>query len=183
MTKTLTKYTIEEHRHRFAVWAAARAAQRGFRSLKVLRAALEATDIRQVCGRAVHLRMTQAQFNKRHRAWCFAICRRLRGPGSRAPFGRAAKLVAIYVKTTVVLAGHQRSHLASVAHPPIDRRLLAEMARKHPDHSDSRLWRTTAWTALTFPKYRRLVESLRSVAGPHPLWKLEAYWQPADRDE
>jgi hypothetical protein len=36
---------VFEHRHRFAVWAAARAAQRGFVTVEKLRDALEATDI------------------------------------------------------------------------------------------------------------------------------------------
>jgi len=41
-------YDLAEHRHRFAVWAAARAAQRGFTTVKNLRAALQAADIRAV---------------------------------------------------------------------------------------------------------------------------------------
>jgi hypothetical protein len=39
------EYDVFEHRHRFAVWAAARAAQRGFVTVEKLRDALEATDI------------------------------------------------------------------------------------------------------------------------------------------
>jgi hypothetical protein len=36
-----SQYTIDIHRHNFAVWAAARAAQRGFTTVENLKAALE----------------------------------------------------------------------------------------------------------------------------------------------
>ena len=41
-------YDLSEHRHRFAIWAAARASQRGFTTVENLRNALESTDIQDV---------------------------------------------------------------------------------------------------------------------------------------
>lgn len=40
-------YELSEHRHRFAVWAVARATQRGFTTVKRLQEALEASTTQQ----------------------------------------------------------------------------------------------------------------------------------------
>lgn len=44
-----------------------------------------------------------------------------------ASFGRAAKLIAIYLKTTIVLSGAENTTLGRVIHPPIDSILLKAM--------------------------------------------------------
>lgn len=43
---TIMHYDVFEHRHRFARWAAARAAQRGFATTETIVDALDATRIR-----------------------------------------------------------------------------------------------------------------------------------------
>jgi hypothetical protein len=57
-------YELLEHRHRFAVWAAARAAQRGFTTVANLRDALQATDIRRVLSDPETLQLSAFQFDQ-----------------------------------------------------------------------------------------------------------------------
>src|SRR6266508_3188806 len=63
-------YELDEHRHRFSVWAAARATQRGLCDVVTLREALEN------CGVVAFVRGTDlnsvgaSEFAKYHREWC-----------------------------------------------------------------------------------------------------------------
>jgi hypothetical protein len=70
-------YDITEHRHRFAVWAAARAAQRGFTTVRNLRDALQATDIQEILAAPSTFDISAAKFDEVHRRWCSAICSNL----------------------------------------------------------------------------------------------------------
>ncbi len=82
-------YNLSEHRHRFSVWAAARAAQRGFTTIDNLRDALELTDIRTFLEGRVAEPISSEQFMDG-----------LTEAGvQNVSFGRAAKLVAVYLKS------------------------------------------------------------------------------------
>ena len=122
-------YDLPEHRHRFAVWAAARAAQRGFTTVRNLRDALQATDIRETLAAPGTLQISAAQFDVLHRGWCSSICSNLIARQiSKTTYGRAAKLVAVYLKAIVILGEACDSALAHNMHPPIDRILLQTLA-------------------------------------------------------
>jgi hypothetical protein len=179
--ETVTDYTIEEHRHRFAAWAAARAAQRGFRTVAVLRDALEVTELRDFLSRSRSRDIGKAEFDALHREWCRAICDYLT---SRSPtgvsFGRAAKLVAVYLKTIVIMGEHWDSSLGRNAHPPIDRRLLKELRKQVQDKGLRRAWAAMNWTQLKEAEYYALVQQLRELVLPAPFWTLEKHWQPSD---
>src|ERR1035441_320677 len=136
-------YDMSEHRHRFAVWAAARAAQRGWRSATVekLRDALESCGIREFVGSSESHSIEEPHFGELHRRWCRAVIESLRQQEIDAPFGRAAKLVAVYVKVMVVLGPAGNCDLARVVHPPIDRTVLQNVAAAADVHSPhKRLW-------------------------------------------
>ncbi len=178
------RYTWFEHRHRFAVWAAARAAQRGFTSVDVLREALESTSVQSVLERRDSLNTDSATFESWHRDWCRGICRYIAERGiDGATYGRAAKLVAIYLKTMVVIGPDHDSALAGVIHPPIDRLLLQNLAAA--PGVDRRLrakWRTVSWTALDERGYHELLTELRTVLTPdEPWWMLERFWTVSGR--
>ena len=122
-------YDLAEHRHRFAVWAAARAAQRGFTSVERLRGALEATSIQSDLRLPATLALRAASFDEMHRAWCRSTCATLsRCDVKNVAFGRAAKLVAVYLKTMVLMGGDWDTPLARCMHPPLDRILLQALA-------------------------------------------------------
>ena len=48
-------------------------------------------------------------------------------PKDPMPFGWAAKMIAVYLKTTCYLAGFGREHLDNVIYPPIDRYLVRNL--------------------------------------------------------
>jgi response regulator RpfG family c-di-GMP phosphodiesterase len=167
------RYSAYQHRHNFAVWAAARATQREFTTTEKLREALEASSIdtfvERPCGRE--------DFDGRHRGWCGSICQQLRSRRVEgASYGRAAKLVNVYLKSMVVLPDLS-SDVASYVHPPIDRILLQNVA-KAPEVSTERsqTLRNTSWTQLSEAAYFELISMLRDINGDRPFWKIEEHW-------
>jgi hypothetical protein len=173
-------YDHFEHRHRFASWAGARAAQRAFAPSAVLCSAIEATSLRAFLREPASLDIAACRFDRRHRIWCNAVIKHLSDNGIEdATFGRAAKLIAVYLKAMVVVGENAQSQLASVVHPPIDRILLQSMAKStvirspHQSH-----WRSVAWTKLDESEYYSLLGELRTVLGEsEPWWKIEEYWK------
>ena len=118
-------YTIHEHRHRFAAWAAARAAQRQFTTVARLRSALDAANIRERLTVPETYHLSPTQFDAVHRTWCKAICDSLsQASVAHVAYGRAAKLVAVYLKTVVLIGEGCETALGRCLHPPIDRTLL-----------------------------------------------------------
>ena len=178
-------YDLPEHRHRFAVWAAARAAQRGFTggTTKDLRDALEATDIREVLAAPQTLQVSPAQFDALHRAWCASICARLARRGiAKATYGRAAKLVSVYLKAIVIMGSSCDSPLGRNLHPPIDRILLRGLATSSRIQSRHKAaWALINWTQLDEAAYVQLIRHLREALPQNaPFWTIEEYWEPSD---
>jgi hypothetical protein len=176
-------YGLVEHRHRFAVWAGARAAQRGFTETKNLRRALEATDIREVLAKPETLEFTAVEFDKAHRGWCrsiFSDLLQLRVDD--VTYGRAAKLIAVYLKTIVTMGSGCDTPFGRNMHPPIDRILLQALSRSNRIRSPHKAaWRRINWTQLDERGYIELIGQLRQVLPPGaPFWTLEEYWEPSD---
>jgi hypothetical protein len=147
-------YDLREHRHRFEIWAAARASQRGFTTVGALRDALQATDTQMVLCDPDTLRLSQDEFNELHQRWCRLIRSRLRKRAPNATYGRAAKLVAVYLKATVIMGENCDSPLGRNLHPPIDRTLLQGLASSDRITSPHKTeWRSINWTALTEKGY------------------------------
>jgi hypothetical protein len=139
MTVAGMTYDLFEHRHRFAVWAAARAAQRGYTSISVLREALEGSDIVVFLRDPASVECGVSRFDQLHLHWCRSIFTTLHNQGiAGTSFGRVAKLVAVYLKAMVVTGPLGTSPLAAVIHPPIDRILLQNIAAaRGSDYSES----------------------------------------------
>lgn len=181
-------YDLAEHRHRFAVWAAARASQRGFTAatVEILRDALEATDIRGVLTTPATLQLQALDFETLHRRWCSSICSTLsQRQIAKVTYGRAAKLVAVYLKATVLMGEGCNTPFGQTMHPPIDRTLLqhlASSARVASPHKAE--WRSVNWTHLTESAYYRLIGQLREVIpADRPFWVIEQHWQPVETEE
>lgn len=175
-------YSEDEHQHRYAAWCAARASGRGLRGStnKVVRSAIDASGLRKLL-RATpdHWPATSEEFDTVHPEWCNEILRSLHRDGvNQATYGRAAKIVAIYLKTRVVCGGHASSSFGRVAHPPIDRVLLQALA-KHDAHPRKirALWRSTSWTELDQDAYFKLVRGLRAQGLDRgAFWRVEQWW-------
>ncbi len=169
-TSASVAYDMAEHRHRFSIWAAARAAQRGCRGCDTdtLRHALENSGIREFLKTANFHGLNEERFDKLHRQWCTSITNFLKAKRVDVRFGRAAKLVGVYLKSFAVLGGGDgAAPLARLAHPPIDRSLLELPKEKSK-------WRKAAWTKLTESQYYELISDLRKLLEKdEPFWKLE----------
>lgn len=173
-------YTVEKHRHRFAAWAAARAAQRGWLPSDRLIAALEVSGApNAVRQEPSQWPATPVEVDAAHRRWAAALLDQLGGSSDANTYGRAAKLLAIYLKITVVLAGHEQTAFGRALHPPIDALLLRSLAGDDRFAPKVRaLWRGTRWTQLDESRYFQLIESLRAAGLAQPaFWAIESYWQ------
>lgn len=182
-TPVPTEYGIEEHRHRFSVWAAARAAQRGFTDVNRLRAAVERCGVREYLRTCDFEAIDPLAFDALHRTWCRAVMAELiRNEVEKVTFGRAAKLIAIYLKSVVVLGVGCGSRFSSVAHPPIDSILLSAAAQSPTVVSGHKAdWARMRWTMLDEESYYRLIEQLRAILAPgEPFWMLEKFWTVTD---
>lgn len=172
-------YDHFEHRHRFSVWAAARATQRGFTSVANLRDALKRCEVHDYVKKMASASIDAKRFKQLHRGWCRSIIDHLQSvPVHKVTFGRAAKLVAVYLKSMIVLGPSFDTDLARVAHPPIDRILLQNLAKEEGISAEQRArWKGINWTVLDENSYYNLVDELRAVVPEHePFWMLERHW-------
>jgi hypothetical protein len=172
-------YEIDEHRHRFSVWAAARAAQRGFSDVDTLRKALEGSGVVEFLETAKLDDIDATRFDVLHHHWCGSVVDFLEEAGiPNVTFGRAAKLIAIYLKSVVVLGPGSGTAFAGIAHPPIDAILLGKLAVAKDVNSEHKSkWAKTKWTKLNDEQYYELIKQLRQALGPEePFWKLERFW-------
>jgi len=179
-------YDLFTHKHNFAVWAAARAAQRGLKNGSVLnlQTALENSGIKEFFQKTDANQIDCKKFDALHQKWCLNILTSLKRTDVHgATFGRAAKLIAIYLKVMVILNDAiAYSPFGKCIHPPIDSRLLKSMAKNHKasQKENRALWKSTNWTDLDEKNYYELIKTLRSsLAAGEPFWILERYWTAA----
>lgn len=174
-------YSHFQHRHNFAAWCAARAVQRGFAKTPILKAALEKSGVVEFIKGNTGEVLSQTDFDILHGQWCDTILKsweeaKVKG----SSYGRAAKLIAVYIKSMIVVQTDGNS-LSNIAHPPFDRILLQNISKDktihHPNKSD---WRETNWTSLDKRAYDKLIADFRQVFEGEPFWAIEKYWVVQD---
>jgi hypothetical protein len=160
----LSAYDIVDHRHRYACWTAARAVQRGY-SVKTpeIIGAIENINLNEKVSALHRTTITAVEFDDFHKEAANRLKIELEKHAFTS-YGRAAKIIAIYVKTAHILVDHS-SALSRVAHPPIDSILLKNLGIKNEK-----------WTELEEKRYFELIEEFRSKLGDQPFWKLEYAW-------
>ncbi|BBE18534.1 hypothetical protein AQPE_2696 [Aquipluma nitroreducens] len=168
-------YTFNEHLHNYAVWAAARAVARNFTNTANVKSAIEKTELRSLLDS--NEKFSIASFDQFHRETAGKIIAHLKfidnELGEKASYGRAAKIIAIYIKTAIVIRDSGMSNLARIAHPPIDRILLTNANKEHKKLGLDRY----NWTQLSENEYFELVEKLRTIEF-ESFWEVERYWSP-----
>jgi hypothetical protein len=172
-------YTFTDHLHNYAVWTAARAVLRNFTDTKNIKSAIEKTDLKGLIDTKEDF--TVDRFDRFHRETANQIINHLKSIDekleNKATYGRAAKIIAIYIKTIIVVRDSGLSNLAKIAHPPIDRILLTNASRVYKDFGLNKI----NWTQLSENKYFELIENLRTIEFDS-FWELEQYWSPAQAD-
>ncbi|MBE9464701.1 hypothetical protein ACFP1I_04030 [Dyadobacter subterraneus] len=113
-------------------------------------------------------------FDALHRVHALKLIKSLREQGLKdVSYGRAAKIIAIYLKTSVILRNGAPTENIKVIHPPIDKILLDKLSAI-PGLKGINV---NVWTKLNKEGYWKLVEKL----GEHFRyfdWRLEEYWIP-----
>ncbi|MGB2780754.1 MAG: hypothetical protein WBD63_04680 [Phycisphaerae bacterium] len=176
------RYSHFTHRHHFAAWAAARASQRrwGVKTTAIV-AAIESSGLSKLVAGRRAWPNTIAAFDRTHRDICRRIAERVqRKANKKSTFGHAAKVVAVYLKSMVILGPEHDSAFARLAHPPIDRILLKAIAGDvRLDMRLRRMCRDCNWTELNEDGYYGLIAELRKHGLDKPsFWMLERYWDP-----
>ena len=163
-------YTFNEHKHNFAIWTASRAVQRGFEKAKTenIRNAINSTELLKNFSK----NSISEGFDNFHRKCAKELIINLKANYIEATYGQAAKIIAIYLKTTVILCNKGEGELCDVIHPPIDRILLKNIVKKYPELKSLK---DENWTELNENHYWILVEKLRCFFKRFD-WTIEKDW-------
>ena len=158
-------YTFTEHLHNYAVWTAARAVSRNFTDTKTIKIAIEKTGLKGLIDSKEVF--TVDSFDCFHRESANSIINYLKSVDQKlidkATYGRAAKIIAIYIKTISVVRDSGISNLSKIAHPPIDRILLTNAGKVYKDLGLNKI----NWTQLTENKYFELIKKFRTTDTKH----------------
>lgn len=174
-------YTIIEHKHRFAAWAASRAASTKTCRFNVLQGKniLEAIGFKNLLA-SPDLLPLPTEIDSKHREWreaaiIAAKAKDLTGFGH----GIAAKLINVYLKCAFVCAGHEDHANVAALHPPIDSLLLDELYEGNVG-SLSDQWakaRKARWSKFSSEQYEAVIAAIRATLPDEPLWKVESCWR------
>jgi|ERR1035437_1672312 hypothetical protein len=125
--KPYMAYTFDKHLHNYACWTAARGVQRNFTNTPNIISAIETSTLMQLDSLSIN---SSEEYDVFHRRCCNQLINYLKTECNiEATYGRAAKIVAIYLKTAVIVRYSGEGTLAEVAHPPIDRILLTNLRK------------------------------------------------------
>ncbi|HKB45985.1 MAG TPA: hypothetical protein VKC90_16425 [Chitinophagaceae bacterium] len=166
-------YTAEEHIHRYAVWTAARA-QRAFMTNENIKKAIDKIKLKEEVIRfKTSLSINSIEFNDWHTKKCNELKDILSEiKNQKVSFGRAAKIINVYLKTSIVISGCSDNNnlITGLIHPPIDRILLINLIGKHKLSSKYKV----AWTEMSEEVYTEIINELRKTF--NSLWQAEEYW-------
>lgn len=175
-------YTIEDHNHRLAAWAASSAAS----ASRLCRFTVhEGVAILEACGFVAAFSSPEqlplaADLAAKHREWRDEVIAAAANQGLIFSHGIAAKLINSYLKVRFVCGGHHANTRVQMLHPPIDALLLKELAAVDFG-GNARLWRKfhrARWSKFDSATYEDVIALIRSSLPPgEPLWKVEEHWQ------
>jgi len=169
-----------DYLHNYAIWTASRAAQRGFTTTAKISKAINAAKLRH----EIHdsdIQWTKDIFWERHQIWIEEMGISLRSSKvaeEKITYGRLAKVVAVYIKTSIILPNKGVGLLSGVAHPPIDRVLLK---MKWATLKKNTFEALPAWTNLNKENYYKIINIL--IENDKPFWMIEKDWKPAEAEE
>lgn len=170
------KYTIHEHEHRFAAWAASRgaSASKDYRfKTQDGRKWLEdaGLDAKLTLGK---LPTTAAGMDRKHRNWREHIASK-----GKVSEGVAAKLINLYLKARFVHPGNLEHPAVAQLHPPLDWALLTKLREKRFFAKDKEAYRYAGkgWSTFDGAMYERIITALRGhLKEGQGLWEVEEYW-------
>jgi hypothetical protein len=166
-------YHFNDHRHNYAVWTAARAVQRGFTvTTATIREAIEKSGLREFA--EDNKPYNHTDFEVFHLMCAYNLMDSFKSKAvNNISYGRAAKIIAVYLKTAVVLCSKGACHKSQVIHPPLDRILLQNLAKNVAGLEKLAM---ITWTGLNADRYWKIAELIKEQYGSFN-WQLEEYWE------
>jgi hypothetical protein len=177
----LVNYSILEHRHRFACWAASRAASVNGNRFKVKDGQwiLEKSDLHQIMVDGSSL-PESSKFDEIHAQWRNQIIYVAKEIGKEFTHGVAAKLINVYLKSIFICTDNLDDPKIKAIHPPIDSVLL-DTLYKHDIGGKRKLWQTARqirWSNFNSIQYQQVIDGIRSSLPSNAgLWEIEAFWR------
>jgi hypothetical protein len=173
------EYTIDEHRHRFAAWAASRAASviNCRFSVEQGKKILELAGMRHLISNPDNL-PTPEGMDAAHRQWRHAVIDAARSGGLDFTHGIAAKLINVYLKAAFVCGGYHDHERVRGMHPPIDSLVLDGLYSKDIGGKKA-VWkeaRRIRFSNFDSGQYERVIKAIRDAMKQAPLWEVERYW-------
>ena len=183
MSSDAEPYTIELHKHRYATWCAASAYGRGLKrgGNDTAKALIDASGLKAVT--------SPADIGEDVDAWLFAMMDKIMVKADQMElvgfaFGRAQKLVNIYLKTVLVGGGHHEHPLVKKLHPPLDLQLLNGLdafLQKNSENAGRVAFENARtvehrWTHFTAEHYMAHIQAIKLVMGNRPLFMAEEHW-------
>jgi hypothetical protein len=173
-------YTIHQHSHNFSAWAASRAASViGSRfTVEQGKGLLESIGFGPSLDSPVKIPEPE-KLDRIHRKWRHGIVSLGTELELVITHGVAAKLINVYLKSRFVCGGFADSPKVQALHPPIDRVLLEELARK--DFGGKRKFWAQAnkcgWSQFDSATYEELIKEICEALNGRPLWEIEQFWK------
>jgi len=174
-------YTLEDHRHRLAAWAASTAA----RASKVCRFTVaHGAEILEEAGFNQSFQSPKSlpdpeQLDATHAIWRASVIDAAERRKYPFKHGIAAKLINVYLKVRLVCGSHGADEKVQALHPPIDRVLLTGLEEKNVGEM-KREWaeaKRIGWSKYDSRQYQEVVGLIRRAIPGQPLWTIERYWK------
>jgi len=165
-------YSLREHKHRFAIWTAARAVQRSWTTTLNISKVITSVNLLDFVSTYQSL-SNQKEFDALHSNWCEQMIKEFKVLNIKATYGRAAKIIAIYLKTSIVICEETDNDKLRLIHPPIDRILLKNL----PNNKELMSIKKLSWTQFDKESYWQVVNTIREQFGYFD-WRLESLWKP-----
>jgi hypothetical protein len=166
-------YNFKQHIHNFSVWTAARAVQRAFTKTALIKYAIEDSDLRTFSESSDEC--DQKSFDEFHKRCAKQIIESFYRNNIVCSYGRASKIIAIYLKTAVIIPLGEKHAKSSVIHTPIDSILLKTLDKKFRLNE----FKYIRWTNLDETNYWALINKLKSKS-LSISWTLEEFWSPSE---
>jgi hypothetical protein len=169
-TIDFANYDFSLHRHNYAVWTASRAVQRGFASTETISKAIKESELREFA--EDESECNENDFEIFHVKCSNQLINAFNDLGkSNVTYGRVAKIIAIYLKTSVIFPKNGKCHRSKIIHPPIDSILLTRIS----DLDELKDIKELRWTGMDQKEYWGLAYKIKDHFKIFD-WTLEAYW-------
>ena len=174
-------YSILDHRHRFAAWAASRAASvNGCRfAVEEGKRILELSGVMEI-GESINHLPQPIELDEKHREWRNSVIQAAQRHQPAFTHGVAAKLINIYFKSIFVCGGQHIDLRVRALHPPIDSVLLDALYTTNVGglREDWQAARRVRWSKLSSEQYQRLIDCIKTVVPEGiGLWCIEQHWR------